>query len=83
MSGPANSIALEPVWIVYDGRAIFGNTDNASVLQSFGTDAARNDDEAIRYAKRNWRGHEFALYRYDLNEKREAVNERMVLGKQT
>lgn len=74
---------VEPVWIVYDGRALFGDTDDAGVLQSFGVDEAKTDDEAIRYAKRDWRGHEFALYRYDLDtEKREAHNERMILGHQ-
>lgn len=74
--------AGEPVWIVFDGRAIFGDTDDAAVLESFGVDCAQDDEAAIRFAKRNWRGHEFALYRYDLNDKREAHNERMLLGKQ-
>lgn len=43
----------EPVWIVYDGRAISGDTDDASVLESFGVDAAKDDEAAIRHAKKS------------------------------
>lgn len=69
---------VEPVWIVFNGRAILGSTEDASVLESFGTDQAKTDEQAIRLAKKDWRGHEFALYRYDLNAKREAENERQI-----
>lgn len=75
------SAAIEPVWIVYDGRAILGSTDDASVMESFGVDSARTDEQAIKYAKRSWAEHEFALYRYDLfskGKKREARNERLI-----
>lgn len=41
----------------------------------------RTDAQAIRSAKRDWHGHEFALYRYDLNNKREAENERLIYSK--
>lgn len=71
----------EPVWIIYDGRALSGDTDDAAVLESFGVDDAKNDVQAIKYAKRQWRGYEFALYRYDLNtstKPHQAGNERMI-----
>ena len=68
----------EPVWIVFDERAILGTTDDAAVLESFGVDVAKTDERAIRQAKHDWRGHNFALYRYDLNDKREAENERLI-----
>lgn len=66
------------VWIVYDGRAIFGDTDDAAVLESFSYPDCKNDKDAKRQARRTWKGHEFALYRYDLNEKREARNGRLI-----
>lgn len=74
-------MTTEPVWIIYDGRAIFGDTDDAAVLESFGPDDAKNDEQAIKYAKREWQGYEFALYRYDLDKSakpHQAHNERMI-----
>lgn len=71
----------EPVWIVFDGRALSGDTEDANVLESMGLPDIRTDAQAIRSARRDWRGHEFALYRYDLNNKREAENERLIYSK--
>lgn len=73
-----DSSATEPVWIVFDGRAMFGDTENAAVLESFGSDVATTDEQAIQRAKRDWYDHEFALYRYDLNAERVATNERCI-----
>lgn len=73
---PTNS---EPVWIIFDGRAILGDTEDAAVLESFGkSDGVHTDAGAIKYARHDWRGYEFALYRYDLNSKREAHNEQLI-----
>lgn len=72
----------QAVWIVYDGRAIFGDTEDAAVLESFGYPDCKSDEDAKRQARRTWKGHEFALYRYDLNGKREAENERLILAHQ-
>lgn len=47
------------VYIVYDERAMFGNTDDATVLESF--DAA-NDKAARREALQTWQGTPFVLY---------------------
>lgn len=66
------------VWIVYDGRALYGDTDDASVLESFGYPDCKDDEDAKRQARRTWKGHEYALYRYDLNERREAQNGRLI-----
>lgn len=71
----------EPVWIVYDGRAIFGDTDDAGVLESFGYPDVKTDYEARCAARKTWKGVEFALYRYDLING-EAHNERLLLAKQ-
>jgi len=68
----------EPVWIVYDGRAISGFTDDATVLESFGVDVAKDDLDAVGYARSHWNGHEYALYRYDINKKRQAENGRLI-----
>jgi hypothetical protein len=70
------------VWIDYDGRALFGDTDVAALLESFGYPDCKDDADAKRQARRDWQGHEFALYRYDLNAKREAENERLILAHQ-
>lgn len=67
-----------PVWIVFDGRALGGDTEDAAVLESFDWPDVKDDKQAIRDAKKLWREHEFALYRYDLNDKNEAENERLI-----
>jgi hypothetical protein len=74
----AEPTTVRPVWIVFDERAILGDTDDAAVLESFGAPDVTTDERAIRNAKRDWRGHNFALYRYDLNAKNEAENGRMI-----
>ncbi len=69
----------EPVWIIFDGRAISGDTDDAAVLESFGkSDGVHTDTGAKRYAQHQWGEYEFALYRYDLHGK-QAENERLIL----
>lgn len=68
----------KPVWIVFDGRALSGDTEDAAVFESFGWPDVKDDRQAIRDAKELWREHEFALYRYDLNDKNEAENERLI-----
>lgn len=70
----------DAVWVVYDGRALSGDTDDAAVLESLSYPDCKNDEDAKRQAKRTWKGHEFTLYRYDLNDKREAQNERLILA---
>lgn len=77
-----SDIEVEPVWIIYDGRALLGDTDDAAVFESFGIDSAKDDKAAIRYAKKEWHGYGFVLYRYDLigkGKEREATQERMIL----
>jgi hypothetical protein len=73
----------EPVWIVFDERAAFGDTSEATVLESFGWPDVKTDAQAIRSAKRTWQGCTFVLCRYDLNEKREAYNERVIYSEVT
>lgn len=69
----------DPVWIIFDARAISGDTEDATVLESFGkADGVHTDTGAKRYARHEWGDHEFALYRYDLSGKK-AENERMIL----
>lgn len=60
----------QPVWIIFDGRAANGDTDDAAVLETFGYDGQdiKTDDAAIKYAQREWKDHELCLYRYDLTE---------------
>ncbi len=68
----------EPVWVIFDGRALGGDPEDAAVFESIGVPECRTDKQAIRQAKRDWRGYEFALYRYDLNDRNEAENERLI-----
>jgi hypothetical protein len=48
------------VWVLYDGRADGGDTDDASVLEAF---SSRKDLKNSLY--RNWNGHDGVLYEYD------------------
>lgn len=73
-------MSAEPAWIIFDGRALSGDSEDAAVLESFGkSEGVHTDMGAKRYAQHGWGEHEFALYRYDLSGK-QAENERMILA---
>lgn len=59
-------------WILYDGRADSGDTDDAAVLESF---SSRRD---LRNNLFHWRGHDGVLFEYDVQSGKELVNERRV-----
>jgi hypothetical protein len=70
MSGalPAKGV----VWIVYDGRAESGDTDEASVMEACG-----NGWKDLRAALWTWRGYDAVLAEYDFDGK-DATNERII-----
>lgn len=59
-------------WILYDGRAELGDTDDASVLEAF---SSRRDLKQNLYT---WKGHDGVLFEYDVQNGNELVNERMI-----
>lgn len=60
------------VWILYDGRAESGDTDDASVLEAF---SSRRD---LRNNLYTWRGHDGVLFEYDVQNGKELVNGRPI-----
>lgn len=60
-------------WILYDGRAEFGDTDDAAVLEAF---SSRRDLKSNLF--RTWRGHDGVLFEYDVVEGNKLVNERKI-----
>lgn len=50
---------MNKVWIIYDGRAELGDTDDASVIEVMMT---RRDLKTALY---NWQGHDGVLFEYD------------------
>lgn len=67
--------ATEPrlyTWILYDGRAESGDTDDAAVLEAF---ASRRDLKSSLY---HWNGHDGVLFEYDVENGNQLVNERMI-----
>lgn len=61
------------MWILYDGRAESGDTDDATVLETF---SSRRDMKGNLY--RTWNGHDGVLFEYDVGKGNELVNERMI-----
>lgn len=59
-------------WILYDGRADSGDTDDAAVLEAF---SSRRD---LRNNLYTWRGHDGVLFEYDVQNGNELVNERRI-----
>lgn len=64
------------LWIIYDGRAASGDTDDASIFEAC---ESRRD---LKQALFNWRDYDAVLFEYDTNDSdpndREAKNERMI-----
>ena len=60
-------------WILYDGRAESGDTDEAAVLEAF---SSRKDLKSLYH----WivRGEEGVLFEYDVENGKDLVNERMI-----
>ncbi len=58
------------VWIIYDGRADFGDTDEATVLE------ACSSKRDLRSALFSWRGHDAVVYEYEVADGDMLVNER-------
>lgn len=63
---------MSPFWIIYDGRAESGDTDDASVLEACG-----NGWQDLRRALWDWRQHDAVLAEYDA-EGGELTNERII-----
>jgi hypothetical protein len=59
-------------WILFDGRAESGDTDDAAVLEAF---SSRRD---LRHNLYTWRGHDGVLFEYDVQNGNELVNERRI-----
>lgn len=59
-------------WILYDGRAESGDTDDAAVLEAF---SSRRD---LRDNLYHWRGHDGVLFEYDIQDGKNLVNGRML-----
>jgi hypothetical protein len=59
-------------WVLYDGRAESGDTDDAMVLEAF---ASRRDLKSNLW---HWRGHDGVLAEYDDDGKGNLTNERIV-----
>jgi hypothetical protein len=58
-------------YIMYDGRAESGDTDEASVLEALGN----------KFTKSNfslWKNHDAVLVEYDVYNENELVNERVI-----
>lgn len=49
----------ERVYIVYEGRAASGDTEDAGILESF---SATDDHQAQKIARKAWRQQQFVLY---------------------
>ncbi len=53
-----------PTYIVYDGRAMAGNTDDAMIMEIFHTDAFdENDNAAMAEARLSWSDQGAVLYK--------------------
>jgi NAD kinase len=64
---------MNKAWILYDGRAESGDTDDASVLEFAGT-TRREVKSALHF----WRGSDGVLVEYDDNGKNELINEKVI-----
>lgn len=51
---------MRKVWILYDGRAESGDTEEATVIEAIG-----NGRRDLRDALYNWQGHDAVLVEYD------------------
>lgn len=67
----ANAAAEEQAFVVYDARAILGDTDDAAVLVACGSLS-----EAWRYLR--WEFGSGAIYSYRIDTNREAKDETLV-----
>lgn len=64
---------MSKLWVIYDGRAELGDTEDASVMEAM--TSLRDVKRAIHF----WRDHDAVLFEYDTNEKNnEATNERLI-----
>lgn len=63
---------ITKAWILYDGRAESGDTDDAAVLEAF---LSRRD---LRRNLYHWRGYDGVLFEYDVQDGKELVNGRMI-----
>lgn len=57
------------IWILYDGRAAGGDTDDAAVLEAWGPRKGKPD-------MRHWHDHDAALYSYRQGPNHTAEDER-------
>lgn len=65
-------MSVKPFWIIYDGRAEGGDTDEASVMEACG-----NGWQDLRQALWDWREHDAVLAEYDTKDN-ELINERII-----
>lgn len=55
-------MSLSRIYILFDGRAISGNTDIAQVLEALGE--FNSLEKARRYALKTWDGHDAVIVSY-------------------
>ena len=67
-------VSMPCMWIVYDGRAEFGDTDDASVMEACG-----NGWQDLRQALWSWREYDAVLAEYDIDsDGKTLINERII-----
>lgn len=58
-------------YILYDGRAMYKDTDDCTILEAVGNRFTKKDYQ-------HWKDYDAVLVEYDIAEPRELVNERIV-----
>lgn len=64
-------MSQKKLFVLYDGRAKFMDTDAASIMDTADTEA-----EAIKESKETWEGYDCIWFKYDIDEEGALVNEK-------